>query len=260
MPILVATPPGLADRDESAWDESPQGAGIIKMHVCIPECNSWLYIDIKRQDNTAFANAAEFASKRVSIYDVKAELEARLSIFRDKEIMIYKCTAEQANGPALSDDDTVYYLTWLIAWTSSNDPQKNLAAAKGVADAGLVWQYQAPVDTTANLIGVLVYIEQCNVWEEVFVPDYGAITNGMSFTTVGDLTHIIMASFKLIEVEGFTLEMDMSMLEIKRCQGSHPKGEKLTDNSLLWHGKWYYVTAEKLVAEMKKIGDLADAQ
>eukprot|EP00959_Pyramimonas_sp_CCMP1952_P295173 6173419-Pyramimonas_sp.AAC.1 len=76
-------------------------------------------------------------------------------------MMIFKCSADQARGRPLSDDDDVYYLTWLIVYSEgAEDAPVIFDADWQLVDHRLKWNYEAPKNY-ANLIMVLVYVEPC---------------------------------------------------------------------------------------------------
>ena len=94
------------------------------MHVLLPECNAWLKLDVRRVSSGTATTFSESAGFRVKVSNVVDALAERVSVFKDAEaIYIYKCSAETPRGDPLdhTSDNTVYYLTWLIAWTNQYD-------------------------------------------------------------------------------------------------------------------------------------------
>ena len=200
MPVVPNSPPQwpadtvLPAIASSSWDESPQDPdGNYKMHVLLPEFKSWILLDIKKQ---AFTNFGEKANKRVRVSTVEEELSERLSKFKDApSIEIYKCSAETARGKKLDPDrDTVYYLTWLIAWTSDAGFVPIDMGDGHRVDNRITWETYIPPADTANMLKVMVYIEPCDVWEEIWLPNKAACTNNAKyFTNTDDLRSVVLS-------------------------------------------------------------------
>ena len=65
----------------------------------------------------------------MDVLSIKEELVHRLSMFSSAaQIHMWKCSADKARGPVLADDDDVYYLTWLIAYTEDAEHLPGTAA------------------------------------------------------------------------------------------------------------------------------------
>eukprot|EP00959_Pyramimonas_sp_CCMP1952_P064044 1337975-Pyramimonas_sp.AAC.1 len=79
------------------------------MHVCVPQAKTWVKIDVPKPTTVGFSATAAAKvrgqERRVDVATIRAELTDRLSMFRGKDSMIYKCSAETARGNALGDED-----------------------------------------------------------------------------------------------------------------------------------------------------------
>eukprot|EP00959_Pyramimonas_sp_CCMP1952_P452667 9466972-Pyramimonas_sp.AAC.2 len=98
---------------------------------------------------------------------------------------------------------------------------------------------------------VLVFTEPTATWSEVFVPDFAAFTNAAASSTAQDLKLVILSAFEPICVNGVAWKFGVDDLEITNCQGSHPDGDQLGDKHHLINGKWYYVTANRLLEQLE---------
>ena len=233
----------------SWWDESPQSSeGCFRMNVCLPQAGTWIVVDVARYSRS-FAACAE-GGHRVAVGAIKEELQWRLSMFCDKEIYMYKCSAERPRGDELHDSEDVYYLTWLIAWAGEVDIEK--PDDWEFLNHPLKWSYKPPTDTN-GLLKVLVYIEPCYEWQDIYLADLGTVTNGKVFTTVGDMKKIILAGFEDVTPGDSKMELQMDHIEVKRAKGSHADGDNLAHDAQIYHGKWYYVTANKLLEDYEKL-------
>ena len=253
MPIMGSA------RGAASWNSSPQGSGdVVKMHVLLPQAGTWLVVDLAKDAVVAGGFAAAAAgTKYIKVASIRAELEERLSMFQGgAEIVIQKCSADQPRGGELTDENSVYYLTWLIARTR----EAVTAADDWVRlEPRLKWNYHPPQDPSgSNVLQVLVYIEPTATWSEVWVPDYAAFTDAHAFSTVQDMKMIILAAFEPIVVDGLTMTFGVDDLEIKLCKGSHPDGDTLAGTRHLVNGKWYYVTANRLLEQLDQATQAAD--
>ena len=279
MPIMASTPPRgdyddkVVDKEvasQSTWDASPQTReGFYTMHVRVPEAKTWIKVDVPKaepQPRAAGASGAGFSAtaaakkrecaRRVEVFTIKEELSDRLSMFESSAaIHVWKCSAETARGAALKDDDDVYYLTWLIAYT---EYASDLPGDSGDDDAWrlvdhrIQWSYEVPKDD-ANLLKVLIFIEPTNQWQDVYVADMGGITRGRTHTTAEDLKHIVASGFDEIIAGKLSLKVTADMIEVRLREASYAKGEEFTNDRAIYNGKWYYVTCNEL---MKQLGDL----
>ena len=237
----------------ASWTDSPQGAdpSIATMHVLLPECNAWLKLDVRRVSSGTATTFSESAGFRVKVSNVVDALAERVSVFKDAEaISIYKCSAETPRGDPLDHtSDTVYYLTWLIAWTNQYDGNHLLYDNPSdviIIDERVSWQTYVPPADTANLKKVLIYIEQCDVWEAIYVPDKGVCTNGRFFTKIVDLKAIVLSNITATLQNGVDvplIEDQKDLLEVRFATGSSPQGEELPDTHKVFGNTWYYVTA-----------------
>ena len=231
------------------------------MHVLLPECNAWLKLDVRRVSPgtaTTFRTCVAWtcaALRQVPVSNVVDALADRVSVFKDAEaIYIYKCSAETPRGDPLdhTSDNTVYYLTWLIAWTNQYDGNHLLYDNPSdviIIDERVSLQTYIPPADTANLKKVLIYIEQCDVWEAIYVPDKGACTNGLFFTKIVDLKAIVLSNITANLQNGVNvplIEDQKDLLEVRFATGSSPQGEELPDMDKVFGNRWYYVTAYKL--------------
>eukprot|EP00959_Pyramimonas_sp_CCMP1952_P186988 3910178-Pyramimonas_sp.AAC.1 len=114
------------------------------------------------------------------------------------------------------------------------------------------WNYEAPKED-ANMLKVPIYIDPCSQWEVVHVYNMADLTSGKLCTTVLDLKRIIMAGFEDIVVGKISLKVDTWMVEVKMCSGSCPVGSELKDTDAVYDGKWYYVTCNNLLSELRKM-------
>ena len=232
----------------ASWTDSPQGAdpSIATMHVLLPECNAWPKLDVRRVSSGTATTFSEAAGFRVKVSNVVDALAERVSVFKDDEaISIYKCSAETPRGDPLDHtSDTVYYLTWLIAWTNQYDG--NHLLYDNPIDERVSWQTYVPPADTANLKKVLIYIEQCDVWEAIYVPDKGVCTNGLFSTKIVDLKAIVLSNITATLQNGVDvplIEDQKDLLEVRFATGSSPQGEELPDTHKVFGNTWYYVTA-----------------
>ena len=250
---------GDSGRSGATWDSSPQGVDHYKLNVLCPQLHTWVSLDISKAESTTFSDFA--GARRVTVYSVVKELRERLSFFKftDDEIIIHKCSAERPRGDQLHEDDTVYYLTWLIAWSKDDHEkfQQTSDEAK-LTTTPLKWEYEEPHDTT-NLMKVLVYIEQVNAWKDIYLVNKAAASNGKLFTDVNDLKCSILAGFAEITVDcGYTFVMKPQQLDVKLALGSNPVGDPLKGSTYVYEGKWYYVTADKMLKDLESERTNAD--
>ena len=284
MPI-ARTPPGAAAAAASgavggsspgSWDRSPQGRreDHYTMHVCVPEANTWIKVDVPKgggETGAGFTGTAASAlavkrraERRVEVLAVKEELMDRLSIFAGgQDVYIWKCSAGEARGPMLCYSDDVYYLTWLIAYSEGAE---NLPGDRGDADAWRLWDervkwtYEAPQRVDENVLCVLVFIEPTNDWQDVYVADMGCLTKGRVNSTILNLKQIVASGFdEIIVHEGARLKLKIApeMLDVKLCDSSYPVGDPLADEKVIYNGKWYYITCKAAFAELDAMDEIA---
>ena len=239
---------------QHSWDESPQGScfssGDVKMQVLLPQAGTWLVLDLAKDTALArdsFADAAAGAIY-VKVSAIRMELQTRLSMFNGKEIVIHKCSAEQGVGGELTDDNSVYHLTWLVAETRES---QTVSEDYIKPEPRLKWNYRPPQDPISHSLQVLLFIEPTMTWSEVFIPDFSAFTKGAVASTISDLKLVILSAFDPVTVNGYNLKFTPDDLEIRTCSGSHAQGSPLVDGTRVVNGKWYYVTMDGLLKQLE---------
>eukprot|EP00959_Pyramimonas_sp_CCMP1952_P470365 9496519-Pyramimonas_sp.AAC.1 len=106
---------------------------------------------------------------------------------------------------------------------------------------------------------VLVYVEPCGKWQEVYVADAGIVTAGRAQSTVLDLKRVVASGFDHVSLDdefekkilGLTVTEDM--IEVRQCEGSFPKGDFMENGRSISNGKWYYITCNRALDELRAL-------
>ena len=77
-----------------------------------------------------------------------------------KEIVVHKCSADRPRGCPLRDDDDVYYLTWLIAWTKDECDAQMADADWFVVDHKLKLYHWKPLDYWSYVDHIAMFVIQ----------------------------------------------------------------------------------------------------
>ncbi|CAK0809892.1 unnamed protein product [Prorocentrum cordatum] len=212
-----------------------------QMQVRLPECATWYFLDVPRGPLPSFAEAAADTAYSVSVRSICQQLAIIFSLFRDKEIVLFKCQGEMVRGDRLRDEDRVYDLTWLIGFrTDIHDIMLQAAHEITPVDPRVKWSCEPPCNTEDNIIRCVVFLEPLGKW--------GA-------ATIGNFKDIIRSGFEEIMHWKFSITMQKSQVCIKLCQGSHAIGDNLHDAHLAIDDKWYWVSFNNYLMEIEKIAE-----